>query len=205
MKASRTISLSAYAALRTRSSWTTLAVKYAEEILQFYNRYYGVPYPFGKLDIVAAPDFDAGAMENTAAIFYREAALLVDEKNSSQNSKAEVFGVLAHEMAHQWFGDLVTMKWWDNLWLNESFRHLDVVEACAIAASRVDSPRWSQLAETNARTVSRCVEKHASRFVCMRKLRKKSGHCLTASLMEKARRCCACWRPMSRRRRFAAE
>ena len=116
-----------------------MAVKYAEEILQFYNRYYGVPYPFGKLDIVAAPDFDAGAMENTAAIFFRESALLVDEKNSSPTARAEVFGVLAHEMAHQWFGDLVTMKWWDNLWLNEEFRHLDGGEAVTSTASRMDS------------------------------------------------------------------
>ncbi len=128
---------------------STLAVKYAEEILQFYNRYYGVPYPFGKLDIVAAPDFDAGAMENTAAIFYREAALLVDEKNSSQNSKAEVFGILAHEMAHQWFGDLVTMKWWDNLWLNESF-----ATWMSFKPAQSLHPEWTpaleSLAETNA-------------------------------------------------------
>ena len=116
----------------------TLAVKYAEEILQFYDRYYGVAYPFGKLDIVAAPDFDAGAMENTAAIFYREAALLIDEKNSSQNSKAEVFGILAHEMAHQWFGDLVTMKWWDNLWLNESF-----ATWMAVKPSQSLHPEWT--------------------------------------------------------------
>ena len=135
-------------------------MKYAEEILQFYNRYYGVPYPFGKLDIVAAPDFDAGAMENTAAIFYREAALLVDEKSSSQNSKAEVFGILAHEMAHQWFGDLVTMKWWDNLWLNESF-----ATWMSFKPAQSLHPEWTpaleSLAETNARSFSRCVEKHA--------------------------------------------
>jgi aminopeptidase N/puromycin-sensitive aminopeptidase len=97
------------------------ALRYAEEILQFYNRYYGIPYPFGKLDIVGAPDFEAGAMENTGAIFYRESALFIDDTHSSVSSHQEVFEILAHEMAHQWFGDLVTMKWWDNIWLNEGF------------------------------------------------------------------------------------
>ncbi len=99
----------------------TAAVRYASEILKFYNQYYGIPYPFGKLDIVGVPDFEAGAMENTAAIFYRESLLFIDDKNSSVGSHQAVFEVLAHEMAHQWFGDLVTMKWWDNLWLNEGF------------------------------------------------------------------------------------
>ena len=97
------------------------ALRYAEEILQYYNSYYGIPYPFGKLDIVGAPDFEAGAMENTGAIFYRESDLFIDDKHSSVSSHQEVFEVLAHEMAHQWFGDLVTMKWWDNIWLNEGF------------------------------------------------------------------------------------
>lgn len=99
----------------------TAALRYAEEILHFYNNYYGIPYPFGKLDIVGAPDFDAGAMENTAAIFYRESDLFIDDEHSSVGSHQNVFEVLAHEMAHQWFGDLVTMKWWDNIWLNEGF------------------------------------------------------------------------------------
>ena len=99
----------------------TAALRYAEEILHFYDNYYGIPYPFDKLDIVGAPDFDSGAMENTAAIFYRESDLFIDDKNSSVDSHQNVFEVLAHEMAHQWFGDLVTMKWWDNIWLNEGF------------------------------------------------------------------------------------
>ncbi|MBZ5525020.1 MAG: M1 family metallopeptidase [Acidobacteriia bacterium] len=99
----------------------TAALRYAGEILKYYNDYYGIPYPFEKLDIVGLPDFEAGAMENTGAIFYRETLLFIDEKNSAVDSRAAVFEVLAHEMAHQWFGDLVTMKWWDNVWLNEGF------------------------------------------------------------------------------------
>lgn len=99
----------------------TAALRYAGEILQFYNKYYGIPYPFGKLDIVGAPDFEAGAMENTGAIFYRESDLFIDDKQSSISNHEQVFEILAHEMAHQWFGDLVTMKWWDNIWLNEGF------------------------------------------------------------------------------------
>lgn len=98
-----------------------LALRYAKEILKFYNDYYGIRYPFEKLDILGLPDFEAGAMENTGAIFYRETLLFVDEKNSSVDSRVAVYDVLAHEMAHQWFGDLVTMKWWDNIWLNEGF------------------------------------------------------------------------------------
>ncbi|HEY6349875.1 MAG TPA: M1 family metallopeptidase [Candidatus Angelobacter sp.] len=98
-----------------------VALRYAEEILKYYNQYYGIKYPFGKLDVIGVPDFEAGAMENTGAIFYRESLLFIDDKNSSVKSHADVFLVLAHEMAHQWFGDLVTMKWWDNIWLNEGF------------------------------------------------------------------------------------
>ncbi len=97
------------------------AVRFAEEILKYYNQYYGIKYPFEKLDIVGLPDFEAGAMENSAAIFYRESLLFIDDKNSSVSTRQAVFEVLAHEMAHQWFGDLVTMKWWNNLWLNEGF------------------------------------------------------------------------------------
>ncbi len=97
------------------------ALESAEEILRYYDRYYGIKYPFEKLDLVAIPDFSAGAMENTAAIFYRETALLLDDKTASVNARKGVAITNAHEMAHMWFGDLVTMAWWDDVWLNEGF------------------------------------------------------------------------------------
>jgi aminopeptidase N/puromycin-sensitive aminopeptidase len=90
-------------------------------ILHYYDQYYGIKYPLPKLDNVAVPDFQAGAMENWGAIIYRESALLVDDKTASVNTKQNVAGTIAHEMAHQWFGDLVTAAWWDDIWLNEGF------------------------------------------------------------------------------------
>jgi aminopeptidase N len=98
-----------------------IALDSAREILKFYNSYYSIAYPFGKLDVVAVPDFAAGAMENTAAIFYRETELLADADTASLATRKNIASVLAHEMAHQWFGNLVTMQWWDDLWLNEGF------------------------------------------------------------------------------------
>jgi len=93
----------------------------AEKMLPYYEEYFGVKYPLEKLDLIAIPDFAAGAMENLGAVTFRETRLLVDEKTASTTSKQEVASVIAHEMAHMWFGDLVTMKWWDDLWLNEAF------------------------------------------------------------------------------------
>ena len=93
----------------------------AEYFLHYYNTYFGIRYPMPKLDMIAIPDFEAGAMENFGAITYRETDLLIDEKTASLNQKKNVAVVVAHEMAHQWFGDMVTMQWWDNIWLNEGF------------------------------------------------------------------------------------
>ena len=100
---------------------TAYSVEVAKYVLHYYNTYFGIPYPLKKLDLIALPDFEAGAMENFGAITYRETDMLLDPKTASVGSKKEVALVVAHEMAHQWFGDLVTMKWWDNIWLNEGF------------------------------------------------------------------------------------
>jgi aminopeptidase N/puromycin-sensitive aminopeptidase len=100
---------------------TKFALESAKYVLHYYNAYFGIKYPMPKLDMVALPDFEAGAMENFGCITYRETDLLVDSKTGNIPEKKRVAVVVAHEMAHQWFGDMVTMQWWDNLWLNEGF------------------------------------------------------------------------------------
>ena len=97
------------------------ALDLSVKLLDYFNGYFGVPYPLEKLDHIAIPDFAAGAMENWGAITYRENALLVDPEQSSAVTRQNVAGIVAHEMAHMWFGDLVTMAWWNDLWLNEAF------------------------------------------------------------------------------------
>src|SRR5881398_835724 len=97
------------------------ALEATAQILHYYNEYFGISYPLPKLDQLAIPVGFGGAMENWGGITYYETALLFDPANSSAATKQRVYEVIAHEVAHQWFGDLVTMAWWDNLWLNEGF------------------------------------------------------------------------------------
>lgn len=97
------------------------ALEIAVKTLPFYSDYFGIPYPLPKLDLIAIPDFDAGAMENWGLVTYREVCLLIDEKESSVARKQRVALVVGHELAHQWFGNLTTMEWWTHLWLNEGF------------------------------------------------------------------------------------
>jgi aminopeptidase N len=100
---------------------SAFAVDFGAKILELYDQYFALPYPLAKCDMVAVPDFASGAMENWGLITFRENALLFDTANSAPELKEWVAAVVAHELAHQWFGNLVTMKWWDDLWLNESF------------------------------------------------------------------------------------
>ena len=103
-----------------KKRFTRLPLDYAKMFLNFYEKYFNMKFPLPKLDLLAIPDFAVGGMENWGAITFRETALL-GEKNSAVSTKQRIAEVIAHEIAHQWFGDLVTMKWWDDLWLNESF------------------------------------------------------------------------------------
>ena len=108
-------------ATRGKEELGRFALENSVAALAYMNDYFGVSYPLAKMDHIAVPDFAAGAMENWGAIIYRETALLHDPENSAPQARQRVLEVVAHEMAHMWFGDLVTMEWWDDLWLNESF------------------------------------------------------------------------------------
>ena len=108
-------------ATKGKAEWGRYALESTAQILEYYNDYFGVRYPLPKLDQIAIPGGFGGAMENWGGITYYESALLFDPKKSSASTRQRIYEVVAHETAHQWFGDLVTMAWWDNLWLNEGF------------------------------------------------------------------------------------
>lgn len=124
------------------------ALDSAKQIIEFYEEYFDTPYPLAKSDHVALPDFSSGAMENWGLVTYREVALLADPKTIDIRGRQYVASVIAHELAHMWFGNLVTMKWWDNLWLNESFATM--VSYLAIDAIHPEWNTWLEFSSSES-------------------------------------------------------
>ena len=120
------------------------ALDIATRSIDFYDEYFGVKYPLPKSDHVALPDFSSGAMENWGLIAYRESCLLADPELTPESSRRFIATVIAHELSHQWFGNLVTMQWWNDLWLNESFANM--MEYVAIDALQPDWHMWEDFA-----------------------------------------------------------
>ena len=135
-----------------RGNQTGFALDVAAHALQWYSDYYGLPYPSDKLDLVAIPDFAFGAMENLGCVTFREVLLLVDETAASQPDLQMVADVINHELAHMWFGDLVTMAWWEGIWLNEAFATF--METACTDAYRPDWKVWSTFCRSRASALS---------------------------------------------------
>src|ERR1700731_2039136 len=127
---------------------TAWALEIGAFSLKWFANYYELPYPGDKLDLIAIPDFAAGAMENLGAITFRETALLVDDKTASRAELERVADVVSHENAHMWFGDLVTMKWWNGIWLNEAFATF--MEMLAVDAWKPEWKRWDSFSVSRA-------------------------------------------------------
>ncbi len=128
------------------------ALQAALAIVPWFERWFGVPFPYPKLDLVAVPEFEAGGMENAGAIFFRDTALLIDAAHAGVDAQQRVYSVIAHEIAHQWFGDLVTMNWWDDVWLNESFASL--MQTYAMAELTPQWPMWEQFDAAKQRALN---------------------------------------------------
>jgi puromycin-sensitive aminopeptidase len=124
------------------------AIEIGKASLEHFSRYYGISYPGDKLDLIAIPDFASGAMENLGAITFRETALLVDAAKATRAELERVADVVSHENAHMWFGDLVTMKWWNGLWLNEAFATF--MEMLAVDAWKPEWRRWDSFTLSRA-------------------------------------------------------
>ena len=130
---------------------TEFALDIAAHSLRYYADYYDIPYPGGKMDKIAIPDFAWGAMENLGAVTYRETALLLDVRKATQTEMMRVAEVVAHEIAHMWFGDLVTMKWWNGIWLNEAFATFASMKC--VDAYRPDWKVWLTFSDGRAHSM----------------------------------------------------
>ncbi len=168
------------------------ALEATAQILKYYNDYFGAPYPLPKLDQIALPGGFGGAMENWGGITYYESALLFDPKNSSAETKQDIYEVLAHEVAHQWFGDLVTMAWWDNLWLNEGFASWMGTKCTAGASVSPKSKRWKAT-----------QDRQRIRFSSQSRPKPKPTVPLTISLTKRASHFFGCWKVFSAKMFFA--
>jgi puromycin-sensitive aminopeptidase len=126
----------------------SFALDIGKASLEHFGRYYDIPYPGDKLDLIAIPDFASGAMENLGAITFRETALLVDRDKATRTELERVADVVSHENAHMWFGDLVTMNWWNGLWLNEAFATF--MEMLAVDAWKPEWRRWDSFTVSRA-------------------------------------------------------
>jgi puromycin-sensitive aminopeptidase len=131
---------------------TPFALEAAAFGLRYFTEYFGLPYPDAKIDLVAIPDFAFGAMENLGCITFREVALLTDPERATKAELQRVADVINHELAHMWFGDLVTMKWWNGLWLNEAFATF--MEMRATDAFRPEWDRWTDFALSRSEAFS---------------------------------------------------
>ena len=172
-----------------KQALTAFGLETARETLARLEAWFDLPYPYAKLDLVAVPDFEAGAMENAGAVFFRETLLLVDPKTATQQEKKRVAEVVCHELAHMWYGDLVTMAWWDDLWLNEAFATwmaFEIVDAwkpewrCGTTSSTTAARRseWTPCARRTRSTRRSAIRKRRPRTSTSsptRRVRRSSG------------------------------
>jgi aminopeptidase N/puromycin-sensitive aminopeptidase len=145
---------------------TPFALDVAKFALHYYDHYFGIHYPLRKLDFIGIPDFEAGAMENFGAITFRETDLLLDPKTAPFRSERNATLAIVHEMAHQWFGDLVTMQWWDNVWLNEGFATWMENKCVAAMHPKWDIPQFvavdlQRTLNTDAQPTTRAIRARA--------------------------------------------
>ena len=145
---------------------TQVAMEATKDLVAYFNRYFGIPYPFEKLDQIAIPDFGSGAMENPGAIIYRERVLLADPKTASTDTTRSGISTISHEIAHMWFGNLVTMRWWDDIWLNEGFASWSGRKG--VEAVR---PQWKRAA---ADVTSAAMPMRTDMLVAARQIRKNA-------------------------------